>query len=288
MTNIDSIYSLDVIVIGSMILVLFMQLLPSWIAVYVWTFISTLIFIYFRSTTLRFIGIDDSGKQLYDHMETDEKIFEALVASVRNNFFDYSLIGKPILDHISKENYSDSLFLHPPLFVYSSLFLSYYVPLPLVPIIFQAITLLEIVAMAALLSPKENMLHAIVWATVIFSTCPVAWFCSQKFWIDNALVASVSSAALVHIVLTSSAKTSKTSRYNFLSGLFFGMIAMNTKISALALFPFMMCWSFHQSYDRSEPLFLLCKKLASILLALVLGLIFGASPWMIIYYVSFV
>jgi len=151
------------------------------------------------------------------------------------------------------------------------------------------------------LSRFQNMTNGMaLWAVVVFAACPVAAFCSQKVWIDNALLFACALAVVAHSTLVAipralpafsvnwnqatmptaaapagdaagtgpdsagversgivrktprDAKAAQAARWrslqrHFLSGfVFFGGIALNCKISALALLPFLLTWSLLQ------------------------------------------
>jgi hypothetical protein len=111
----------------------------------------------------------------YHHQETDERVFEALVQAVDNNWWDYSLVG-PTLDGsggggrdvvaklgLSPENYGDPLFIHPPLFVYSSMLLRRYLglSLPSVSLAFHlgVLLLIPLLMRLAALEMKDEWKH---------------------------------------------------------------------------------------------------------------------------------
>ena len=105
-------------------------------------------FLVLRLGTFRILSVDpDSATAyvIYNHRETDERIFEALVDSVSAKFWAYSLHDHPIVDslRLSRENYGDRLFIHPPFFVYSSALLRriFKLPLPGYALLCQLLTL---------------------------------------------------------------------------------------------------------------------------------------------------
>lgn len=124
--------------------------------------------------------------------------------------FSYTLTQNQITTfNLSTENYSNKVFIHPPAFVYLSAFLHKYVglPLPWVPIAFQCSTLLLIPILVSLSFSdlpisKRNQVASI--AQIIFLFCPLAAFCSQKFWIDNGLLFGVTLSMTVHQYLSQS------------------------------------------------------------------------------------
>ena len=217
---------------------------------------------------------------------------QALVGSVLRNYTDYTLQGKSTIRELglAEENYSDPLFIHPPLFVYMSAFLHGYlsIPMPVIPILCQVVTLLMMPIISRYLlrstihvsdknkhggngNRSDGSINKITTTTIsptavammamiFISCCPIAAFCSQKFWIDNALMMVVTVCAAAHMVLVhyeplQCASNSATNRgdcesksvtKHFLSGLLFGAIGLNCKVTALALLPFLLCWAVYQ------------------------------------------
>eukprot|EP01036_Dinobryon_divergens_P034784 gene34784-44988_t len=273
------------------------------------------------SADSHYLGGRSSLFGTYNHRETDEVIFETLVYSVGKRWNDYSLRGKPIIDslRLAKENYNDALFIHPPFFVYTSAFLYYYlsIPLPVVPLIFHFATaaMIPIILSCILrnsfeISKQDTHLNLnlrmcysamAIKAMIVFLCCPIAAFCSQKFWIDNALLMTTTLAATVHMLLCGAnldsvsgdkvraASVSKSVGYQILSGFVFGFIALNTKITALALLPFMLCWTaFHRVEvflysDRRTSLSMSADIIAHVG-AFVASTAAAYSPWGYIYW----
>ena len=269
-------------------------------------------FLVLRLGTFRILSVDpDSATAyvIYNHRETDERIFEALVDSVSAKIWAYSLHDHPIVDslRLARENYGDRLFIHPPFFVYSSALLRriFKLPLPGYALLCQLLTLCLLpvlvysvsgqMATEKPLSRFQQMTSGTaLWAIASFSCCPIAAFCSQKIWIDNSLMFAVTLTVVAHTILVNiprsvpafsvnwnnaimphlqttnggadvdgtglgrkNPKTLDTKLHqqqrarslllHFLSGLlFFGGIALNCKISALALVPFLFTWSLLQ------------------------------------------
>ena len=242
--------------------------------------------------------------------------------SVSKQWNDYSLRGKPIIDslRLAKENYNDALFIHPPFFVYTSAFLHCYlsVPLPIIPLIFHFATaamipiILSCILRDSVETPKQDTLLNLnlrtsysamaVKAMVVFLCCPIAAFCSQKFWIDNALLMTTTVAATVHMLLCGAdtysdsqdqgraTSLSKSVGNQILSGFVFGFIALNTKITALALLPFLLCWTvFHRlevvlNSNQRACLSLLADIITHIG-AFVVSAAVSYSPWIYLYWV---
>ena len=176
-------------------------------------------FLVLRLGTFRILSIDpDSAAAyvIYNHRETDERIFEALVDSVSAKIWAYSLHDHPIVAslRLATENYRDRLFIHPPFFVYSSAILRrlFKLPLPGYALLCQLLTLSLLpvlvysvsgqMASDKPLSRFQQMTSGTaLWAIAIFSSCPIAAFCSQKIWIDNALMFASALTVVAHTIL---------------------------------------------------------------------------------------
>jgi hypothetical protein len=272
----------------------------------------------------------------HNHKETDELIFETLTATVSKNFFDYSLQTSGIIDtfQLSKENYNDDIFIHPPFFVYSLYFLLQWcgVPLVLASILFHTLTAalvpLLVLGLSTCLLPlttaahntntavstsiHKNHIHPSrernatttnstayasgLWATVVFIACPIGRMCSQKIWIDNAAVFTATLAAVAHIFLLQNSRNvlhNAVHRRNFLSGLIFGLIALNCKITSLAMLPFLLSWTVLVgvlSHPDSAPGSFLShchiSRMICSCVCFVGGTVIGHGPWVYVYYVS--
>eukprot|EP01032_Pedospumella_encystans_P011897 gene11897-13800_t len=188
------------------------------------------VFVGMRLGTLRIHSTTDpldSAQVVYNHRETDERVFEALMRNVLNNFLDYRLHPHTIQElHLAEENYSDSIFIHPPLFVYLSAGLHHFcaLPIPFIPIVLQTVAVCLLPVISRCVICMVNNLYAVigckdgqqnrseyfsesdifgvgVMAMLILSCCPIAAFSSQKFWIDNCLFLSVTVCVTVHVVL---------------------------------------------------------------------------------------
>lgn len=240
-----------------------------------------LLFLASRVVTIRLLDTVESHKSAgleypllagYNHVETDELIFETLIRAVHHNHTDYSLQHKPILHilNLPRDNYDHPLFIHPPVFTYLASFLHYqgHVPLPLVPVFLQVGTLLCLPviissmfgAIYASRAVKEQerqatLLRVSLRAGWLFLLCPLAWFCSQKLWIDNALVFSCTMAWMVHVYLLNVCvplSLPQALGRHVVSGLIFGGLSMNTKITALAMLPALCLWTLHCEYQWSR------------------------------------
>lgn len=170
-------------------------------------------------------------------------------------------MDKPILTQLrlAKENYNHRLFVHPPIFVYTTALLKQYllISIPGIPIIFQLITICCIPILCNSIVKITKMrdrdrIHRHDWfslallSTIVFSFCPILGFCSQKLWIDNALLATTTTAVTFHTYIINynrnEDRLSKTYFNCFLSGLFYGGITLNCKITGLAIIPFLIVW----------------------------------------------
>ena len=101
--------------------------------------------------------------------------------------------------------------------------------------------------------------------------CPILWFLSQKFWIDNMLVATTTLSIYLHLHATSSSSSSSSSstliRSSLVSAIGFAL-AFHSKITSLLLLPSHLALTFLR---RSSFLWLL------LLLPL-------CSPWVLYYH----
>ena len=275
--------------------------------------ITAFMVILLRLGTYRLLDTNNHTSTTYHHRETDEVIFSSLIHDVGLDFHDYTLKDKPLLSQIglTAENYQDSVFIHPPIFVYLSVFLHDYLgmALPSISILFHLITagfLADIMHFGKFfrdISLKDKKRShrmeelASLWAVVIYSLDPLAFFCGQKIWIDNCLVCSVTIVVAVHMALWDldfhhQSKSGKRTWYSWdlggtaiVSGAIFGLLVLNTKITGLALLPVLVLWSCHRicvsSTENVKEKAMLCI-MCSVLF--VLGTVIGHAPWMLYYY----
>lgn len=150
---------------------------------------------------------------------------------------------------LANENYGDSLFIHPPIFVFLSAALSaiFSIPLPLCSVVYAAGTLLSIpfIILHSGLIEKQQQMSLILWSVVVYSFCPISMFVSQKFWIDNCLTLMVTFSMGIHLFLNNfkaSTWIRQSLMAEFVSGLVFGIIALNCKVTAAASLPSMVLW----------------------------------------------
>lgn len=240
-----------------------------------------LLFLASRIVTIRLLDTVESHKSAgleypllagYNHVETDELIFETLIRAVHYNHTDYSLRNKPILHilNLPRDNYDHALFIHPPVFTYLASFLHYQgrIPLPLIPVFLQLGTLLCLPVIISSMfgttyasrtgkepDQQATLLRVSLRAGWLFLLCPLAWFCSQKLWIDNALVFSCTFAWMVHVFVLNAhvpLSLAQTLGRHVVSGLIFGGLSMNTKITALAMLPAFCLWTLHCEYQWSR------------------------------------
>jgi hypothetical protein len=210
---------------------------------------------------------------------------------VTKSFYDYSLENTDLIQlyQLSVENYGDSLFIHPPVFVYSLYFLKQWlhIPLPVSIILFHSLTLISLffLTIALLTLPNSSTSYtrsqacmAGLWAVLIYAFCPFTSFSSQKIWIDNIAVLTVTLSALCHVLCTSLQRNS----FLFLSGIFFGLFSLNSKITCLGLLPFLSLWTCCHSLRSQLPL----QKIVWQMCSFFGGIIVGFAPWSITYYVS--
>lgn len=271
----------------------------------------------FMLSDVSYVAPFGSREISYNHRETDELVFEALTATVSKRFWDYSLRSSGVIDtfSLSKENYDDSIFIHPPFFVYALLLLHCLgVPLVLAPVLFHSLTAALIpplvLGVVSPLLPLASSSHpsaavvgrgtraytAALWATVAFVTCPIGRLSSQKIWIDNAAAFTTTLAAVAHIFLLRNSRNlshNSIRRRHMLSGFLFGATALNCKVTSLALLPFMLLWSLlvgWLSHPEAAPSSCLsrkhCRRLLLNVLCCVGGAAAGHGPWVFLYHVS--
>ncbi len=156
---------------------------------YVICFLVVLISFTLRLGTMRISSPFIAGHNKFNHNETDERIYHTLVDAVLKNVYDYRLdIDTVRKFQLSEENYSDSIFIHPPMFTYMSAFLhsTIDVPLALISIIYHLITcvcIVFLIVFSDINCTRDNDMNrgrVAVTAVQLFCFCPVAFFCSQK------------------------------------------------------------------------------------------------------------
>ena len=168
-----------------------------------------------------------SGAVVYRHFEGDERVFRELVQRVEAGFFDYSLHGSPLLGEFNPADYDLPIFFHPPAFVYTARLLSF-LPLPLVPVLMNLVTIALVFFLGRRLYDDERAL----WAALVLAVCPVTWFVSQKIWIDNMLIMMVAGSMAATLY---AADRGRTWPYA-LAGAIFG-ITFLTKVAAILILP---------------------------------------------------
>jgi hypothetical protein len=223
----------------------------------------------------------------------------------------YTLQGKDILHRLSLslENYDHPVFIHPPIFVFLSALLVKLttVPLPFVPLLMQGVGLstmfgicCELSMMQLLLSKRCTKRAAtlsrklFVGAATIVLSCPILWLTSQKIWIDNALFLTTVVAVAGMMTLCRPGLTGKSILMRWIAIWWSGFgclgLALNCKITAVALFPFMICWLalttfVGGSFDRIVTGQHLLWSLFADFTAFMLGSVMGMTPWTIFYWV---
>jgi 4-amino-4-deoxy-L-arabinose transferase-like glycosyltransferase len=187
-----------------------------------------------RLATLRKV-IVPPGRVVY-HLEGDEVIYKALIREVKKDFFHYSLQGTPemqqgtpdLTHRLDPEFYNHRLFRHPPAFVYTALLLSF-IPLPLIPVGMNLITIALVFLIGRRLYDEESGL----WAAFLAAVCPVTWFVSQKIWLDNMLILTATASFAVHLW----AAERKTAAAYAVSGACFSLAFLSKVTGGLMIFP---------------------------------------------------
>ena len=76
-------------------------------------------------------------------------------------------------------------------------------------------------------------LRRLIWSTLLLSLCPFLWFLSQKFWLDNLLVATSPLALALHL---HSLSRPESSYAPILSGVGLAL-AYHSKLTSILLAP---------------------------------------------------
>ena len=183
-------------------------------------------FMLIRIATLRIGSVDvNSGEVTLDHGETDEKIFEKLLNNVKRlGWAGYKLDHSTIRQfNLSPDNYSPNIFIHPPVFTYTSLLFNHYIiqylrsllvylnlpalvatnfefSLPVISLFYHIGTFISMHTIVyyvivdddrfqILESSKLSFSYAMTLLSIIICMfCPIMAFCSSKYWIDNCLL----------------------------------------------------------------------------------------------------
>lgn len=257
-------------------------------------FVYKYVYVAYRRRTILIICPSAAFITPYTHICCFYHSIQALLHNVLSNPLDYRLHPHTIQElHLAEENYSDSIFIHPPLFVYLSAMLHRFcgLPIPLIPIVLQTMALGLLPIICRYVMYMVNGLYSVivgcgkdrrntreyysendiffvgVWSMLILCCCPIAAFSSQKFWIDNCLLWSVTVCVTAHVVLlhhTTTAgqegqeSTQSVERVKMfssdsvwrhaMSGVIFGLVGLNCKITAAALLLFLIGWIFLQQY----------------------------------------
>jgi hypothetical protein len=261
-----------------------------------------------RITTIRLLQNPNREINFFHstyHTEVDEIIFESLVSSVLKNSSDYSL---QTFQQVSKleladENYNYPVFHHPPIFVYLSAYLMShfrFLSLPLLSILYQYVVFLLLPVLSH--SLLSSTVYSQYWweigvkAQLIWLVCPIAGFCSQKFWIDNCLVMMTMIGMTMYIRWMDWMWSKKPFSILFsgigcfLMGFFSFGIAVNTKVTSVGLLPCMVLYAMYcgisagnedTEKQKKYPVFKII--FSSILLGI--GCVSSHFPWMHYYYV---
>ena len=153
-----------------------------------------------RLATFRQVALP-TGDVVPNHLEGDEMVFRTLIQQVQRSFFHYTLQGTAILPELNQQNYDLPIFFHPPAFVYTAALLSF-LPLPLVPVLMNLGTIALVFFIARRLYGDDCAL----WAAFLAAVCPVTWFISQKIWLDNMLILTVTASVAAMICATDRAR----------------------------------------------------------------------------------
>lgn len=247
-----------------------------------------LLFVLLRLGTFR-INYDNTT---YQHNETDEKIFETLVDRVSTDIYAYRLSNTDIERYrLSRDNYNDGIFIHPPMYVYLSMLLIKYGKLSFaaVSVMYHFVTLVTIPIIVSQLNvSQQQKQHQYTdsvssLAMLLYSICPIALFCSQKYWIDNCLVMTVTVATAVHMLLINRSMSSSSivvMLYSFTSGITYCLLVLYTKVTGLAILPCLLVYTClqYRSSNRTS------NTIIAAVIAMILGVIVAYAPWCYLYY----
>jgi len=214
------------------------------------------------------------------------------VGAVSKNFFDYSLRNTDLVQtyQLSSSNYNDALFIHPPFFVYFLYSLNYIgLSLPMASVFMHIATAglmypLTILLYSTPLQSKQecNKAHVTaMWGVVVYLFCPIAAFCSQKIWIDNAAAFTVVLCAVLHLYFCRRSN-SRTLQHllQLVSGFAYGLLALNCKITNWALMPSLLCWTIFNIYFHHREVGTAISCAAIFLF----GIAGGHGPWVFVYH----
>jgi hypothetical protein len=216
-----------------------------------------------RLATLRKIVVPPN-QVIYNHIEGDELIYQALIREVKKDFFHYSLQGTPelagkvpLLYRLDQEFYNYPIFTHAPAFVYTARLLSF-VPLPLIPVGMNLLTIVLVFCIGSSLYDEERGL----WAAFLAAACPVTWFVSQKIWIDNMLIMTTTASIAVHLW----AAERKDAAAYALSGACFSLAFLSKVTGCLVVLPLLAItwqrdaegWSSRKAAAFLAPVLILC------------------------------
>lgn len=259
-----------------------------------------LVFVTVRLLTLRrlpYAMVPDPGPMgLYNHRETDEQVYTTLIQSLQQGN-GYSLQGSFLLQQLPKENYNHTLFLHPPAFVWTCwvlLALQPALPLPLIPVLFQVLTLalMPVLTTELLRGTALEPQHPSIAlkAMLVMVLCPITALCSQKLWLDNLLLLTVTLAVTLHMFCTRKACAAKSTwistGYMVLSGALGMGLALNTKITSLAVLPFQILWLTLSLWQQSKSKGITkAVAIAGHCLVFLFSAVAAHMPWVIIYHV---
>jgi hypothetical protein len=267
-----------------------------------------LLFITLRLGTLRRldgpVGEDVYGLlQGYNHRETDEQIYEALIRAMAQSPSSglssaYQLRTLPILRRLQLplEQYAHALFIHPPLFVLLSVLLLRWLPglpLPLHSSLLQLSAWLLCTPWLCTEALRDTSLRAhslsiSLLTMALLLVCPVAAFCAQKLWLDNALLLTATLCAALHMRCVRADRAWLCA----CSGLCYGGLALNTKLTALGLLPFLLAWILshppHPHPPPQPPQRRRRRRHAAAAaawrcLCFLLGATLGHAPWLLLY-----
>lgn len=231
------------------------------------------------------------------------------------DIFSYTLQGKGVIEKfsLSEENYDFPLFIHPPIFVLLSKFIvSYFeIPLFMVPVMMQSIgiiaTLVICLEIAHTMSridgfgnhsnlseeDKEELVYGTAASMFNYTcftmlSCPILWFISQKVWIDNCLLMTIVVAVAGHMAFCRRMVASSSWKFlSFLSGFLWVGLALNCKVTALGIVPFMVGWMWFLIFAcmKDQSLVKTWSRCLYATFFFCFGTFISVSPWISLYWV---
>ena len=253
----------------------------------------------------------------YNHRETDEVVFDTLTTSLYENwstnssrkwFWNWDWKAYSLSDEnrtrlgLADANYNDKIFHHPPIFTLFCILMRLLgATLPFNSLVLTALTAIFTVLIAEAADLGSSSL-SLVLALALFYVSPLSFFCSQKNWIDVCLMMTSTSSVLFHIQCNKNcsggSSGSREVFWNLISGIYFGLLVLNTKVTGLAILPCLLMWTSivdvneldeNNKQEQVTQSFSVTSVHTSgqtlmKVIAVIIGACIGHSPWVLFYY----